>query len=280
MKKCLVVGIILLFFGTIVTPSFAQDYEKPIPTSRGNILYVGGSGPGNYTTIQDAVNASSDGDTVYVYNDSSPYYEAVRIIHAIRLVGEDRSTTIIDGERIFWDIITIDTEHVVVSNLTIQGGNGSGISIRSDHALVSQTIIRDCRTFDVQIESYNDVPITGTILEDNIIQQSWSGVYCYRTMETTLEGNFISDNNFGINQYQSFSNTILSNVMSRNTYGIQDKSGGQNRFEQNTFENNTLGIQIMACGRTHVIRNIFIHNDRNAYLINEGVYELQAKLFA
>ncbi|HVQ01731.1 MAG TPA: NosD domain-containing protein [Candidatus Thermoplasmatota archaeon] len=280
MKKCLAVVIILLFVGTAIVPSSGQIEKISLATPVGNTLYVGGSGPGNYTTIQDAVNDSSDGDTVYIYNDSSPYHEAVRITHSIRIVGEDKPTTIIDGERIFWDIISVDAEHVAVSNLTIQGGNGSGISIHSNHTLISQSIIRDCRTFDVQIEAYDDAPITDTVLEDNVIQQSWSGVFCFRTMETILEGNFIDDNTFGINQYQSFSNTILSNVMSRNTYGIQDEFGGRNRFEQNTFENNTLGIQIMACGRTQVIHNIFIHNDRDAYCINEGVYELQAKLSA
>jgi parallel beta-helix repeat protein len=279
-RTWLAIGIILLFVGTCIIPVMAQDTMRSVTTSRGKIFYVGGSGPGNYTTIQDAVNASSDGDTVYVYNDSSPYHEAVRITHAIKLVGENKSTTIIDGERFYWDMIIVDAKHVVVSNLTIQGGNGSGVSIRSNHTLISQTIIRDCRTFDVQIESYKDVPITGTILEDNVIQKSWSGVYCYRTIETTIQGNFINDNKFGINQYQSFSTTILSNIMSRNTYGIQDEFGERNRFEQNTFENNTLGIQIMACGRTQVIRNTFVHNERDAYFINEGIYELQAKFSA
>ena len=39
----------------------------------GNILYVGGSGPGNYTKIQDALDNATEGDTVYVY--SNTYYE-------------------------------------------------------------------------------------------------------------------------------------------------------------------------------------------------------------
>ena len=34
----------------------------------GNILFVGGSGAGNYTNIQDAINDSVDGDTIFVYD--------------------------------------------------------------------------------------------------------------------------------------------------------------------------------------------------------------------
>jgi parallel beta-helix repeat protein len=52
-KKELTVGIILLFVGTTIIPSTAQNIEKS--SSRGNWLYVGGNGPGNYARIQDAI---------------------------------------------------------------------------------------------------------------------------------------------------------------------------------------------------------------------------------
>jgi hypothetical protein len=75
-RKWLAVGIILLFVGTCIIPAVAQDTEKPSePTSRGSWLYVGGSGPGNYSKIQDAVDNTSDGDTVFVYDDASPYLD-------------------------------------------------------------------------------------------------------------------------------------------------------------------------------------------------------------
>ena len=63
--------------------------------SGGNTLYVGGSGPNNYTKIQDAVDNASDGDTVYVFNGT--YYENVFIGRSINLIGENKDTTIIDG---------------------------------------------------------------------------------------------------------------------------------------------------------------------------------------
>ncbi|KAA0009241.1 MAG: hypothetical protein FE036_00850, partial [Thermoplasmata archaeon] len=37
-------------------------------TASENILYVGGSGPNNYTKIQDAIDNASNGDTIKVYN--------------------------------------------------------------------------------------------------------------------------------------------------------------------------------------------------------------------
>jgi hypothetical protein len=70
MRKRLTIGIILLFVGTCISLVTAQDMEKSLPTSKGSWLYVGGSGPGNYTRIQDAIDDASDGDSVFVYDDS------------------------------------------------------------------------------------------------------------------------------------------------------------------------------------------------------------------
>ena len=53
-RKGLAVCIILLFIGICIIPSNAKDTEKLLQTSRGNWFYVGGSGPGNYSKIQDA----------------------------------------------------------------------------------------------------------------------------------------------------------------------------------------------------------------------------------
>jgi pectin methylesterase-like acyl-CoA thioesterase len=61
----------------------------------GNTLYVGGSGFGNYTKIQDAIDNASEGDTIFVHNGI--YNENITIIKTINLIGEDKNTTIING---------------------------------------------------------------------------------------------------------------------------------------------------------------------------------------
>ena len=68
-----------------------KSYDK------GDILYVGGSGEGNYTSIQDAIDNATDGNTVFVFNDSSPYEESIVVDKSIKLIGEDRNTTFING---------------------------------------------------------------------------------------------------------------------------------------------------------------------------------------
>ncbi len=75
MKKLLVVAVIVLFIGMSISSSTGFDVreQSSITTSNGKTLYVGGSGPGNYTKIQDAIDNASDGDTVFVYNGT--YHE-------------------------------------------------------------------------------------------------------------------------------------------------------------------------------------------------------------
>jgi len=90
-----------------------------IQRDRGIILYVGGSGPGNYSKIQDAINNASTGDTIFVYNGT--YYENLNIDKTINLTGEERDITIIDGGGI-GDVVYLTSDNNIVSNFTIING--------------------------------------------------------------------------------------------------------------------------------------------------------------
>lgn len=119
-KKTWVVGIILLFVGAAIIPSSGQKIDEvSLPMSRGNTRYVGGSGPGNYTKIQDAVNASSDGDTVFVY--TGLYNENVYVNKSINLLGENKETTIIDGNGGKYAVfLTKNSTSVIINGFTIR----------------------------------------------------------------------------------------------------------------------------------------------------------------
>lgn len=92
--KIFVLLLILMF--QITSPALSEKGNaiscafKP----SGKTLYVGGNGSNNYTTIQDAIDNASYGDTIFVYNGT--YYENVVIHKSIKLMGENKSTMIID----------------------------------------------------------------------------------------------------------------------------------------------------------------------------------------
>jgi hypothetical protein len=66
--KLVVSGIVFLFMTGSSFFVSAQLVEPPVCMNNAQTLYVGGSGPGNFTKIQDAVDNASDGDTVFVYD--------------------------------------------------------------------------------------------------------------------------------------------------------------------------------------------------------------------
>ena len=67
-NKTLVFGIIILLFGICANPSIGIKVEYNNPIANGITLYVGGTGPDNYTKIQEAIDDTSDGDRVYVFD--------------------------------------------------------------------------------------------------------------------------------------------------------------------------------------------------------------------
>jgi len=140
MKQFLAIGIMLLFVGMAFTPASGIDLGKQsIGVTLGrDTLYVGGSGTGNYSTIQDAIDDASDGDTVFVYNDSSPYIENVVVNKSINLIGEDKDSTVIDGNMILNKYIK-DSKAVITVD---DDGDGDYTSIQDaiDNATVGDTI--------------------------------------------------------------------------------------------------------------------------------------------
>jgi parallel beta-helix repeat protein len=81
-----------------ITPDYSTQDSLPasVPFLERTTWYVGGGGPGNFSTIQSAIDAASDGDAIIVY--AGTYYENQIIINkSLSIQGEGLTSTIIDG---------------------------------------------------------------------------------------------------------------------------------------------------------------------------------------
>ena len=223
-KKTLTVGIILLFIGTSIISTTAQDTKKSTSqTTSGNWLYVGGSGPGNYSKIQDAIDNASDGDTVFVFNGT--YYGYVILNKSINLIGEDKNTTIIIG--FFAYTIFIVSDWVNMSGFTIQNGGRLGEGVRIDSSYNN--------FFDNIVDIPNDrIRLSGdrNIFYDNTIKNT----YIYLSGDSNIvSGNSITNNFYGLYLIDSSDNIILNNSFFNSGLFISI-----NTVRNNTVTNNTV----------------------------------------
>ncbi len=247
-RKWLTIGIILLFVGTCVVPAIAQDTEKPLPTSRGNWLYVGGSGPGNYTRIQDAINDASDGDTVFVF--SGIYYEHVFVNKSIKLIGESKWSTIIDGNHTGM-VVSIRANQMVLTGFTICNSgdfmyNDVGLYIHSDNSTIVSCVVRN--NFKGVVLDYAH----GNLVSENYVHHNRDGISINGyTSQNCISNNTVSYNDCdGISTGGDFIHydhheTIASNVVTKNAFGIVVAGSSATLITKNTISNNTyIGIKL------------------------------------
>jgi parallel beta-helix repeat protein len=239
----------------------------------------------NYSTIQAALDAPEtlDGHTIFV--DEGVYHERVIVRKSITLLGEDRSTTVIDGDGS--TVINVQANNVTITRLTIQNGwsgifvdrfngteilnntitfnigtgIGDGIYILRSHG---NTIANNTISHNTEDGLTLAPNTTDTIVSDNtIFSNGGSGVY----MHDHADNNIIIHNNItlngahGIYMAKAFSNQITdSNCFTGNRYdGIHLYCSSSNVFtDNNASANNSSGIYLHSS-----LDNMFSGNSVN-----------------
>jgi parallel beta-helix repeat protein len=220
-RKCLVIGIILLFVGIIIQITTAYDVTdidvinpQICPSSNmisNHTLYVDDNnteGPWDgsiehpYQHINDATRNATEGDIVFVFNGT--YNEQVYMETTVRLVGESKYSTIIDGG----------------------GSQGSTVVCHANGITVTGFTIRRCGDWA------GDAGVW--------ITDAWS----HHSSYNTITDNIICNNNhFGIMLYQSNYNIITNNIIANNSGGIDVGSYSTNNvFSGNSIVNNYFGL--------------------------------------
>ena len=240
------------------------------PSNLGNILYVGGSGPRNYTKIQDAIDDTSNGDTVFVYDDSSPYNEMININKSIRLIGEDKNTTVINFNPNYptsqIPILNINTDNCTIENLQITQSNNSvktaGISINSNYNAIKNTIITNVAN-GINLSAYSE---SNTIIH-NEIQNNQIGIVTIISTNNNISYNMLSNNS----KYNivlltdSNNNNISFNILECSFYGIRIYGSQDNHVFKNCVRNNNVGLYTCCSARqNHFYNNNLLDNSQNA----------------
>jgi len=184
------------------------------------IWIVDDNGPADFYTIQEAINAASPWDTIYVR--AGIYYEGVTIGKPLKLIGQNPSNTIIDASGTTPTVVSIESDNVAVSGFTIKGGYSSGwyfigvVIWFSGGCNISSNIIIDNVDDGIYFPSSS-----GNIFSNNIIANNGGeGMYTgFHSSNNIISGNTIANNNgYGIwlDQFSS-NNIIFHNNLINNT---------------------------------------------------------------
>ncbi len=209
---------LLIVEGNVVSGLRTNSIHQPLSRSW---LYVGGSGPGNYTKIQDAIDDAQQGDIIFVYDDSSPYMENLFIGKSIQLIGENKRTTIInssDQETIWsFDYDNISIEGFTLLNSCTFTEETYGISLDfAENFTLTDTIISGCR-WGIELAYCHNCSIT-----NNEIREGTTGIELYHVDTSTLSENQLRDNEYGIELNNARTNTISDNVFTHNGMYLVD----------------------------------------------------------
>jgi hypothetical protein len=243
-----------------------------------NTLYVGGSGPANFSKIQSAINNANDGDTVFVY--SGIYKGHLEVDKSINLIGENKNTTIIRCDNQYNCVISIKKDGVNIRGFTIKGVS-DGIDILSNNNTLMDNIISTTFYLGVGLTTrkysdnttiaYNtftdnlDGMIIGgyghNITGNTIYNNQYSGIYIsswgntYENYGIIVRKNYIYDTSVGIAIYRSENADITGNIIAYNHNTGMSISGANNsNIMGNVFLSNRYQISLSGNTKNTIIQ--------------------------
>ena len=297
MEKIITLVVAFLMFTPFVSIN-GSDISS-LNNSNGNILYVGGSGPNNYTSIQDAIDDAENGYTIYVYY--RVYNESIVINKSISLIGmaingekpvihaeENKSAVLIEANNYTIKQFTIlngkvgvqlrNSSYITVENITVKHA-GVGIKLlNSDNNLIKNNEVTKSRGIGIWIDGFSSDSV---IIQNSVVNNAGVGIGAEGTSIThgnssnnIISYNVIAKNCDGIDIWDLIDSTISFNqVYSNQQYGITADSCLNLSILNNTIHDHTYGgLLLTDCSGCTISGNEMYGNQAGVMLDGRGCY--------
>jgi parallel beta-helix repeat protein len=191
--------------------------------------------PDDFPTIQEAINAANEGDTVYVR--AGTYYENVVVNKSISLIGENPNNTIIDGGET-GNVVYLGASDINISGFTIRN---SGTSDWDTGVCVSRS--------------------SGNNISFNIVTNNRNGIFIHESSKNTLTNNVVTANRvYGVHLWDTSNDTLTDNTVSNNFDGIIIELCSNTILRNNTASGNMYNFGVGGVELSHFVHDIDTSN--------------------
>jgi parallel beta-helix repeat protein len=210
--------------------------------------------PGNYSTIREAIDAASLGDTILV--SAGTYNEYVQVNKSLSIIGEGPTNTTVCSVT---SVFEIRADNVTISGFTLDCGwfgscvelvDSHGCNISNNLMYGGQATVSLYRS-STNIVAYNDI----------FPQTNGVGIHLLGSSDNNvIRSNYIIRASVGIFLNWGDNNTVIENKVMECHQGLRISSSNHNMARGNSFENNDGGINLWEGAGNRVYHNNLINN--------------------
>jgi len=215
----------------------------------------------NYTTIQAAIDTNETLDGHMIFVKKGTYYEHVVANKSVSLIGENRTSTVIDGNGTGPDI-HVTANNVVIKGFTVKNGTTGVYLYNANDSLVTENDV--VFNGDAILVYYSS---NFTVHQNIAGNNTGRGILVSNSWNFTVSNNFVYGNGmYGLNANSSAYGLIKQNNAYGNYYdgiGLFDSSNCT-IIENNVNDNLLYGIIIGSSGNSVIYHNNFISNSLQA----------------
>ncbi|RLF41266.1 MAG: hypothetical protein DRN12_03555 [Thermoplasmata archaeon] len=224
----------------------------------------------HFNYIQEAINGVIEGGIVYVFNGT--YFESIIVNKTISLIGEDRSSTIIDSGG-SGDVVNITANGVGIEGFTItHSGSWPHSAVKIYHA--NNVIIFNLNVHLNNGEGVNLYFSNNSIIYNCNISDNVFGIHLPCSPNTVIDRCIITNCESGINVSSGSNYTKITNCsVSNNSYfGIFLAYAEGFIVTDCEIRNNDIGIAIWPCNFS-IIKNCYVSDNEYGIYIpsSEGI---------
>ncbi|MGV8089807.1 MAG: NosD domain-containing protein, partial [Methanothrix sp.] len=225
------------------------------PVGGARTYIVDDDGFSNYRTIQDAVIAASDGDTIYVkpgnyseeviLNKSLSLMPLIGEVGPIILYGQGKETG-----------VTVSSDGCNLEGLTFQGYSGAAVHLLSRGNRIENNVFEDASPAILASGS------EGNSINGNLIMNCQGGVALRDASENnSIDGNEITSCNISVFLGEADGNRIIENNISEAYWGIWLDNSSQVQIEGNDIQSRSHGILLLNGSSLYVSDNLVMIDD-------------------